>query len=1758
MWAPPVGATDLAGTIPSGTFASNNFDTDLFTGAATAQIPIEVPAGAAGVAPKVALVYNSATVDELKITEPGQNTGLGWSLDIGGFIVRGNPGYKLVFGGVTHTLVLVNSAQQIFHTKDETWIRAQHVTAGDYWVVTTKDGTTHRFGFNRDAKNVAWINTSQSVVYRYALDEVTTTSGVAVRYAYTQIRGSIPSTGQQYDRAQYIDTITYAYRAGAAVGPLRQVKFIWGDRTDWSPLPIQPIDDMKRLERIDVTLGGARVRSYALTYDYSIDRAPGHRYAQGATGDLTLRSVRVTGADGTSTLPSASFDYTNARLTTVTNGIGGSVAYTYQRYQSRGLYNFCIRYFLDEYGQPVSCADFGTTTTYPSGPSVGGAHIRGPLETESGWVPLYRACLRPLRDETGGVYGCVDYGPSRTPDPWGLSSVQGEARATTDGGLVPLYRACRAAYLDEGGVPTGCADWIADTNADRWGLSAVIGYVYATVIDRHRVADRTVTDGRGGSTGTDYQYAGLRVKSGEFRGHAAVRVIDNLGHYADTWFKQDDDFKGRPSQIDARTGPGVLLARTVNALTKTTPFAGVTFAFVSSTRVTTCDDAGGSCRDTERTFTYDTNGNPTRTRNLGDPAVTGDERDEVTDWIVDTTTWQHRPTRVAVFDAGGAIVRERWLSYDGLAWGTLGARGFVTREERRLAGGRGTSGNPIIAHSYDIHGNRTSTTDPRNCATTTVYGASQVYPASVRTCLGHVTTFSHDERWGVQSLVTDPNNQRTTYEYDTFGRLTRARGPLDGGSLHGTVSHRYLDFGNPSVQRVVTYRTERHGTADHLWAEQYFDGMGRVWQTRAEGPDSQVIEAQTLFDSRGLVARTSAPRFSGSAAVWTVRAYDPRGRVVQVLNPDGTSVRTAYAPDRVTVTDARGNVRRKFYDRYGRMVRADEVNGAETYVTRYDYDAADLLVRVTNHLGHVTQTSYDALGRKIRMQDPNMATWIYTYDLAGNLISQRDAKLQTLTFTYDLQGRPLTRRYPDGAQVTWTYDDPATPYSRGRVTRINDLATSTSYTYDALGRIVRTRRLLDATPYVLSQTFDALGRVTSQTLPDNEVVTFTYNAAGWLSSVPGYVKLIRYNARGQRLSIEYPNFTTSRFEYSDTSFRLTRRWTVGPAGPVQPAGLIQSLRYAHDPNGNTTQIIDDAATGGRAFTYDALNRLVSASGTFGATVGGTPSAVTHTYRYDAIGNLLERAGQLYTYSDPSHPSAVTTGPNGATYTYDANGNMLTGGGRTNAWDPDNRLRASTIQGGASVQYAYDHGGTRVSKTVGSSVTRYPFGGYEIDASMTRTKYIKLGDEIVAARKSSGERFFYHADHLGGVNAVTDVKGYRVQLVEYAPWGVVSRSEGTAEPRARFTGKEFDPETGLLYYGGRYYDASLARFISPDPFVPAPGNPQSLNRYSYVLNNPINLIDPSGFFWKDIGKFFKKVFGLHLEVGRYVIPIAAGIAVGVVVTAATYGTCVPCGAMAGAATAASLSAALNTAYYGGSAGEVFTNAAIAGAIGGVAGAVGAYAGVAAGAAGGVVGAAVGGAAGGGTAGALSAAIYGGNLGTSALYGAVFGAISAAVAYGGYQAYQAWRAGDTAAASGPSEVDGDSVRVRPFARKLRGTFGIFDHKGIEILAPEGVSWTEMGPQYGRIGDPIMVFRSSGDVSGLSPATIEAFQEGSVVYGRWSIVSRSALTTAEGLYHAQWVGRPYSPLSYNSNYYVNFVLERAGANPAVPFSLAPGFGR
>jgi RHS repeat-associated protein len=109
-------------------------------------------------------------------------------------------------------------------------------------------------------------------------------------------------------------------------------------------------------------------------------------------------------------------------------------------------------------------------------------------------------------------------------------------------------------------------------------------------------------------------------------------------------------------------------------------------------------------------------------------------------------------------------------------------------------------------------------------------------------------------------------------------------------------------------------------------------------------------------------------------------------------------------------------------------------------------------------------------------------------------------------------------------------------------------------------------------------------------------------------------------------------------------------------------------------------------------------------------------------------------------------------------------------------------------------------------------------------------------------------YFYHRNHINSNSVITDSSGNEVTRLVYLPFGELSRpnSSGTDTVTSKFTGQEYDEEMGLYYYGARYYNPKVGRFLSPDPLIGDIGDPQSFNRYSYVENNPINYIDPAGY------------------------------------------------------------------------------------------------------------------------------------------------------------------------------------------------------------------------------------------------------------------------------------------------------------------------
>jgi RHS repeat-associated protein len=339
--------------------------------------------------------------------------------------------------------------------------------------------------------------------------------------------------------------------------------------------------------------------------------------------------------------------------------------------------------------------------------------------------------------------------------------------------------------------------------------------------------------------------------------------------------------------------------------------------------------------------------------------------------------------------------------------------------------------------------------------------------------------------------------------------------------------------------------------------------------------------------------------------------------------------------------------------------------------------------------------------------------------------------------------------------------------------------------------------------------------------------------------------------------------------------------------------------------------------------------------------------------------------------------------------------MTKRGSDTLTYDYENRL---TVYG--TTTFVYDGDGGRVKKKAGSVTNLYIGKLYEC-VGTTCSNYIFAGDQrLVVDPLKNKAIYFYHTDHLGSSSVVTDKAGVVVENLSYYPYGKTWSSTGTVNVTHKYTGQELDDSTGLYDYGARYYDPALGRFISPDTIVPDPGNPQALNRYTYVLNNPLLYTDPSGHSW--LSEFFEDTEDFIKEEADTIIQVAA--IVGSVV-------CQICAPALGALAAGSI-----TAINGGDLGDVIKAAAIGGAIGYGAVGVGGYVGNAVGSglagslgttAAGLAGAVAGGAAGGFVAGAGITAAYGGNseeIWRAGYQGATIGAAAAGVAYGSRLLYE----------------------------------------------------------------------------------------------------------------------------------------------------------
>ncbi|HEY5569057.1 MAG TPA: RHS repeat-associated core domain-containing protein [Gammaproteobacteria bacterium] len=528
------------------------------------------------------------------------------------------------------------------------------------------------------------------------------------------------------------------------------------------------------------------------------------------------------------------------------------------------------------------------------------------------------------------------------------------------------------------------------------------------------------------------------------------------------------------------------------------------------------------------------------------------------------------------------------------------------------------------------------------------------------------------------------------------------------------------------------------------------------------------------------------------------------------------------------------------------------------------------LATLTDAEFHTTTINYDARGYKSSLADPNMGTWTYEFNVYGQLKRQRApitaSPNWTTTLTYDEAGRIKTRAETEGT-TTWVYYTTGTG-AKGNVNTITGPGHALKYTYGtAHGLPTQIRYTLDGTNYFYNMTYDGQARLNVLTYPTSTSsyrfkVDYDYDIWGNMTvakdgNTPStvYYSVSEADALGREVLVDLGNGLDEYHEYDRASGNLMQIET----GPSLSA-TVQNLSFTYDEVGNVLTRTNANIGKTETFVYDNVNRVVTSQVSGLALVG---------ISYSAAGSIIWKSDiGTYTYTGGScggGPFAVKTA-NGDSFCYDANGRMTSRGGSAITWfsyDLPNVINNGTQS--ATFSYGVDRARYKQIRKTGSTVNATILYIGELveketaGSTVTWRHYVGARGRTIAQvnRVNTTNTVQYlHRDQQRSVVEVTSSTGAIVQSLAFDAWGLRRNASnwsplatpfGGTQPTERgYTGHEHLDNVELVHMNGRVQDPVLGLFVSADPFVQAPYHSQSHNRYAYVWNNPVSLVDPSGF------------------------------------------------------------------------------------------------------------------------------------------------------------------------------------------------------------------------------------------------------------------------------------------------------------------------
>jgi RHS repeat-associated protein len=409
----------------------------------------------------------------------------------------------------------------------------------------------------------------------------------------------------------------------------------------------------------------------------------------------------------------------------------------------------------------------------------------------------------------------------------------------------------------------------------------------------------------------------------------------------------------------------------------------------------------------------------------------------------------------------------------------------------------------------------------------------------------------------------------------------------------------------------------------------------------------------------------------------------------------------------------------------------------------------------------------------------------------------------------------------------------------GKIKQVTDPTGVYGFAYDNMGRLIGTTTQYTFLPghnFQNGYTYDAASNRKSLTAPDGSTNTYNYDTLNRLATLTNSLTGqfgFGYDALSRRTQLTRPNGVNTNYNYDSVSHLLS---VLHQAGST----TLDGASYGYDYAGNRTSKTNYLNGITSNYGYDAIYELLQ------VTQGGS---TTENYSYDAVGNRLSSTGvPTYSYNSSNELTSNSSGG----YTYDNNGNTLTdASGKSYTWDFENRMVSAVVPGTGTVNFKYDPFGRRIQKSSPVGTTNYLYDGKGISANVIEgvdnsgnvlARYTQsMGTDQPLAEFQSGVASYYQQDGLSSVTSLSSSSAALINTYTYNAFGKLTASTGTLINPFQYTGREFDPETGLDYYRLRYYDSNSGRFLSEDPMMFDAGT----NFYPYVANNPANMIDPLG-------------------------------------------------------------------------------------------------------------------------------------------------------------------------------------------------------------------------------------------------------------------------------------------------------------------------